>query len=298
MHFPLGAAVLNGAPVADAGSRAGDKDIPTPRSHDDRSLSLTWPKCCNILLRHPQAQPVWYTCSTHGTRKITMNSSDQSRIRTLHRAEPHTSAVPHPETRGETVAYWISQLGSPPSVAVVALLLTISQLSEPHLWLWTTVYLFLALFGPLTFLIWQVRQGNVTDLDIHFRQQRKSTLLVTAAGFALTWAVMSVGNAPSVLRLMAGAGLLQWVAVLLVTLRWKISIHTTSASGMTLFLVWLFGAIALPMALIVLSVAWSRIKLHRHTPAQVTAGIGLGLLVFYVALLFSPSLQTPGIFMR
>ncbi|MCJ7549957.1 MAG: hypothetical protein MUQ30_09785 [Anaerolineae bacterium] len=45
-------------------------------------------------------------------------------------------------------------------------------------------------------------------------------------------------------------------------------------------------------------VGWSRIKLRRHTPAQVIAGTGLGCLAVAVAVLCSPSLHTPGFLTR
>jgi membrane-associated phospholipid phosphatase len=183
-------------------------------------------------------------------------------------------------------------------MGLLAFILTVSHLRTPNLWVWIVLYPLLAVVGPVAFLIWQVRRGDVTDLDVHFRQQRKWSLLVTILGFLLVWAVMRMGGAPPVLLFMAGMGVLQWLAIYLVTLRWKISVHSASVSGVTLFIVWVFGITVAPLALIIPLVAWSRVKLQRHTPAQVIAGVLLGGVAFSISLGLSPSLQTPGFLIR
>ena len=206
--------------------------------------------------------------------------------------------IPRPETTGEHIAHWVSQLGSPPAAGVAASSITVARLTMPGLWQWVSIYVLLALVAPLGFLIWQVRQGRVTDLDVYFRKQRKGSLLVTIAGLGLTWLLMNLGRAPPILRFMVGAGLLTWAAIYLVTLRWKISIHAASISGMGFYLVWGFGLGAVPALLAIPAVGWSRVKLRRHTPAQVIAGTGLGCLAVAVAVLCSPSLRTPGFLTR
>lgn len=210
--------------------------------------------------------------------------------------EPSIEAVPHPETRGQHIAHWISQAGSPPVMGLLASVLLLTRLSAPHLWTWASLYVLLALIAPMGFLIWQLRRGRVTDLDVHFRQQRTASFLVTCCGFLLVWIAMTLGQAPLLLRLLAGMGFLQWVTLCLITLKWKISVHATSVTGTTLILVWSLGLAATPAVIAVPLVAWSRVKLRRHTPTQVLAGILLGCAVFTVALLLTPSLHGPGSF--
>jgi membrane-associated phospholipid phosphatase len=209
--------------------------------------------------------------------------------------EPSVEAVPRPETWGQHVAHWISQVGSPPVMGVLASYLIMTRLSSPRLWVWTGLYILLAMVAPLAFLLWQLQRGAVTDLDVHFRQQRTWSFAVTCGGFLLAWISMGLSGAPAVLRLLAGTGLLQWLTLCLITLRWKISVHAASIAGTTLFLVWGFGLAATPVAVAVPLVAWSRVKLRRHTPAQVAAGVLLGCIAFSIALLLTPSLHAPGV---
>ena len=175
-------------------------------------------------------------------------------------------------------------------MGLLPLVLIVTSLALPGIWLWSAIYTLLAMVAPLVFLTWQVIHGHVTDLDIHLREQRKGSLLVTIAGFGIAWLVLVLGHAHPFLTVLAGTGLLQWLAIFIITLRWKISVHAASATGITLILIRMFGPPTVPLLISIPLVAWSRIKLRHHTPAQTFAGICLGLTIFALGFVFTPSL--------
>ena len=74
---------------------------------------------------------------------------------------------------------------------------------------------------------------------------------------------------------MFGLGL----AVTLVNLVWKLSIHAAVAAGSGAVLVIVFGAKFLLAAPAVVLVGWSRVVLRDHTVGQVIAGTVAGLVV-------------------
>jgi hypothetical protein len=198
--------------------------------------------------------------------------------------------VPRPETFWERVAHVISQLGSPPVLGLFALVLVTLSLKNPEAWLWFGVYAVVTVAVPVGFLVWQVRHGHVTDLDVQLREQRSGSLLVTIAGFTVAWAVLWIGQAPPLLTALAAMEVIQWAALFLITLRWKISVHSATASGVSMIIVHLFGRPAMPLLLSIPLVAWSRVKLRRHTAPQTLAGILLGGGIFAFAVLLIPSL--------
>ena len=199
-------------------------------------------------------------------------------------------AVLKPRTRGEYLAYGISQLGSPPVMGLAGLIVVAASMAVPGVWLWSGVYVLMALVAPMMFLIWQVRHGRVTDLDVQLREQRKGSLLVTIAGFGVSWLLMYIGQAPTLLKTMAGAGFVQWLIVFAITLRWKISAHTSSAAGVTMLILHVFGLAAAPLVISIPLIAWSRVKLRRHTLGQTIAGALLGCAVIVGAILLTPAL--------
>jgi membrane-associated phospholipid phosphatase len=66
---------------------------------------------------------------------------------------------------------------------------------------------------------------------------------------------------------------------LAVTIFWKISIHTACAAGTVAILVIEFGPALWVTFPVVAAVAWARVALRDHTPAQVTAGALVGFTV-------------------
>ncbi len=202
---------------------------------------------------------------------------------------PALHAIVKPSTMSEYVAYGISQLGSPPVLGLFALCLIATTLTLSKTWPWFGLYLLLSVICPMSFLIWQLRSGHITDLDIQLREQRKSVLLVTVAGFVVTWLIMIIGQAPPQLTLMSGIGMLQWLFIFAITLRWKVSVHTTSATGVTMLILRNFGLSAAPLFITIPLIAWSRVKLRHHTPAQTIAGTALGIAIFLGAILISPA---------
>lgn len=196
---------------------------------------------------------------------------------------PQPEKIPQPEGGVEHIAHWISRAGSPPSLALLGCLLVTLHQDAPRRWLWFGLYLGPALLLPMLFLLWQLKQGQITDVDIYFRHQRRESLLVTILGVALSWLALYWSGAPPSMLLLASMGVVQWIGILLVTLRWKISIHATTAAAVAVFLLAEFQSVAWPAALLVPLIAWSRVKLRRHTPAQVLAGITAGILSFLLA---------------
>jgi membrane-associated phospholipid phosphatase len=102
--------------------------------------------------------------------------------------------------------------------------------------------------------------------------------------------VMWIGHAPPLLTAMAGIGVVQWFIIFTITLRWKISVHTTSAAGLTVLILRVFGIAAAPLVISIPLIAWSRVKLRRHTLSQTIAGALLGSSIVVGAILVMPTL--------
>jgi len=72
--------------------------------------------------------------------------------------------------------------------------------------------------------------------------------------------------------------------MMLINLKWKISIHASGITGPATFLFYSFGMIAIPFFLLVLPVGWARLRLNAHTPAQVLAGATLTVAITWIQL--------------
>lgn len=131
---------------------------------------------------------------------------------------------------------------------------------------------------PFGYVLRSVRAGRITDHHVGRREQRTRIILVSLAIMVVGFVVLAVGKAPRTLIAFLIGILIEAVLALLVTLAWKISIHSwVSAAGAT-SLVIVFGPWALIAWPFMAGVGWSRIKLRDHTVAQVAAGTLAGLV--------------------
>lgn len=186
------------------------------------------------------------------------------------------------------LALVVSNVGSPPVLACLVVALTALKLATPGAWMWGGVYALLGVLLPFLYVVWLVKRGDVTDINIRLRKQRAQPFLVTILCNGLAWLVLTFGSAPPTMTIVAGATLLQVMAVFAVTLRWKISMHVATAAGATTMVWALFGT-PLPFVFTVPLVAWSRVRLRRHSLSQTVAGALLGFFVFLAAAALLPS---------
>ena len=104
-------------------------------------------------------------------------------------------------------------------------------------------------------------------------------LLVGIASVLIGLWLLTAWSAPRDLVALVGAMTVGLVVSLLVTLGWKISIHTAVAAGAAVILVLVFGPPLLALSPVVGLIGWSRVEIGDHTPAQVAMGAVLGAVV-------------------
>lgn len=185
------------------------------------------------------------------------------------------------------VASLISSAGSPPVVMSVTVMLMAFKIAGSEAWIWGAVYVVLGVLLPFLHVVWSVMRGQITDIHIRLREQRRRPLLVTLICAAVAWLVLVLGAAPAGMTTVAATLWLQVLLIFLVTLRWKISVHTAAAAGGAT-LIWTLLGTALPFLLVVPLIAWSRVRLRHHTLPQTLSGALLGSIVFFVATSLAP----------
>ena len=157
----------------------------------------------------------------------------------------------------------------------------------PGAWIWAGVALTLCLLAPMGYLLWLFRRGVVSDLDVQQREERARPLAATLAAMLTAVVILGLASAPPALLAVTGAQFAQTAVVLIITLRWKISVHGAAVAACVALLIYVFGRQAGPALLALPLVGWSRVHLHRHTPAQTVAGATLGGLVTWGALVLT-----------
>ena len=146
--------------------------------------------------------------------------------------------------------------------------------------LWAAVYIVLVCLLPIIYIAVMVKRGDITDIHMRVRKQRIRPFLVSIACTGFAWFVLRLMGAPAVVPLFALFSFVLLTVMTLISLVWQISIHAISITGVTVATAALYGLIpALLTIPLIILVGAARLKLKRHTPAQVVAGMFVGLIV-------------------
>ena len=194
---------------------------------------------------------------------------------------PGDQELAWPLPRRLRVARLVGEVLSPPPIlAVLALVVAWDSSPTPAMAiLWGGIAAVSASVLPYALILRGVRRGQFTDKNISLRQQRIRFAAVAIASILTGLAVLAAFDAPAemvALQVSIAVGVAcGWV----ITLWWKISVHAAIAAGAATVLLLVFGPALLVVWPLVAVIAWSRVQVGDHTPAQVLAGIALGIVV-------------------
>ncbi len=178
----------------------------------------------------------------------------------------------------ERLAQGVSHAASPPVMALVGFVAVAAGGGGPAAWVWAAVHTALAVVFPLLVLLAMVRRHEVGDLEIFQRRQRHVPLMFTFIMNGYSLFLQEFGQAPLLMRRFTEAGCLMLLLIIVITRRWKISVHT-AAVALTGVLLWKVSGNSLFLVAGTSGMALSRVYLRRHTPWQVVAGGAVGFMV-------------------
>ncbi len=181
-------------------------------------------------------------------------------------------------------AEWVSLAGSPFLLAAL-LLLIVSWHATHRVWPtlgWAALAAAFVTVGPLILLAVAVSAGRVGNLDLDLRHERPWPMVIalgiTVVGLMVLWML----GAPHLLLILLISTLIGGTVALLITLRWKVSIHAGGAAGAATVMALLYGAQALPLMIGVALIGWSRVVLGKHTWPKVLVGAAISILITVV----------------
>lgn len=153
------------------------------------------------------------------------------------------------------------------------------------------VFIMSALF-PVSSMFMLLRSGAVSEPAMPRRKERIVPYLLTLIYFCMTYYLLRrTPNHPVTLALFSGI-ILSLAADLLITFRWKISLHMTGIGGLVGLMLGLMVQHGAPgtflPVLVVLAGALgtARLLVTDHSPAQVYTGALVGFASTFLCLLF------------
>lgn len=176
-------------------------------------------------------------------------------------------------------ARFVSNMLAPSTISLplVVLVSLYHSISVTSALLYACLTLFFLTLGPMIYVIIGVRKGWLSDVDVSRRAERTGPFLFGLASVALGLFFLRYTDAPKNLQTLLLITAISGAIMMIITLWWKISIHASSMAGAATMLTALYGAVMLPIFVLLVLVSWSRVVLRRHTLAQVIAGSLMGI---------------------
>lgn len=215
----------------------------------------------------------------------------------------HTHRLPGSQRVAHAAAYVVNPFVLPP--LLFSLVLAHAGAPPYEIAVATTIAAVFFAIVPAGYVLWLVRQQRVASVEIRDRRQRTVPFLIGLAstGVALVLFLSTVTTGRTLVAALTGCHLINTSLIVVINLRWKISVHTAGIAGFLSILFFVAttgwngidaggagtpllrpGALLVPAPLLPL-LMWARVHTGAHTRWQVVAGALFGLVVPYLELL-------------
>ncbi|MCK4862638.1 MAG: phosphatidic acid phosphatase [Dehalococcoidales bacterium] len=168
------------------------------------------------------------------------------------------------------------------SFVVIILLAVESTDSASEALKWALISIALSVLPVFVVIMCLVRQKKLEGFFANPRQQRNGIYILASALGVIGCGVMWYFKAPELLRVTFIAGLVAIVVFMVINRFWKISLHTAFMSASVTIVTIVYGTAGVLTILLLPALAWARIRLNQHSPAQVVTGALLSAVILLV----------------
>jgi membrane-associated phospholipid phosphatase len=173
-----------------------------------------------------------------------------------------------------------SNVVSPPVMfAVLGLILALTALPNWQGLAWAALYGFFISLLPILFVLYLLRHGYISELHMSNTRERHWPYISALFSALFVYGLVQWLNGPPVLACLTLFNTIELAALGAINVFWLISLHSTAVAAVAVIVGLVFGwGYALLLLPLIISVCWVRLYLRRHTPGQVVAGLGLGVV--------------------
>lgn len=186
------------------------------------------------------------------------------------------------------IANIISTFTNPPIITIPLFMLICIILSFengvfniPKFIVMEIISLIFASVLPMAIILFWAKKLN-TDKDISNRQDRFTPLIVGIISYFIGFLISLMLDVDKFLSILLLCYSINTGVVLLITAKWKISVHTTGLSGPVGALILLIGPFGAIFGVLYPILIWSRVTLNKHTLSQAICG---GVQGFFLTII-------------
>ncbi|MBM2820540.1 MAG: hypothetical protein HW405_300 [Candidatus Berkelbacteria bacterium] len=149
---------------------------------------------------------------------------------------------------------------------------------------WISIGFLFAIIIPGTYILWLIEKRDIRDFHLSDHNQRKIPFMIAGISAVIGAIALYLIQAAKPVIVMGAAYAANSVGISILTVFWKVSVHTALYSSVVTVIVILFGISFAPLYLILIPLSWARVYRQRHTLSQVIGGAMIAFVV--TALVF------------
>lgn len=184
----------------------------------------------------------------------------------------------------KNIANMVSAMSHTPLVAIfVFMIISYYLLPLNEFLIIGSISIFFGGLLPFILCYFWAKQKNL-EMDIPTKEDRIYPLLMVIPSYLVGLIILYFIGTPTIITMLMFCYFSITILVILISLHWKISLHSMGIAGPAVFLIYIFGIPGVIFSLILPVVMWSRVYLRRHTLPQVIIGALLGFLLTIVPI--------------
>lgn len=186
----------------------------------------------------------------------------------------------------DILAFILSALASPFLVLPIFAIAVAARCSanRAQFLLWALLGAFFSTGIPFLYILIGVKTGRITDMHVREREQRNGPFIVALFSSAAGAALLYLAGAPLPLIVLGIGIIANGVVFLLITLRWKISMHPSVYTATVVAGTFLLDHRVAWLLCMLPAIVWARSHRSRHNIAQGLAAIGIAALITLAVL--------------
>lgn len=185
----------------------------------------------------------------------------------------------------------VSLVLNPAVIAAFAFVILLWPLERTQTYLLLVICITFGTLVPLGMMIQLSKLGLISDFFVSEKEERAKPFVGAIASYiAGSVALLSV-RAPVIVTALMLCYAGNTAVMMLITLRWKISIHASGIAGPATALVYGLGIWSAVFFIVLIPVGWARIRVGAHTPSQILAGALVTIASTWIQLIIYSSIR-------
>jgi len=186
----------------------------------------------------------------------------------------------------EKLASSISIVMNAPLITLAKFIPLILKFGNGQSWDLFYITSFFGCVLPLISVVILLKKRIISDFYATERNERFIPFLTTIFSYLLGTIALILVQAPAPITALMACYIVNGVVLATITIKWKISIHSSGVTSPVTALVYLLGTRLLPLFLLVLPVIWARLELKAHNKMQLTMGALISTVLTWVQMAF------------